>query len=717
MKRIPLTWDPVEGAKAYRLMLYDRTIAETIFDETVPANQHPISLSQEQCAHDVAMRVRVLFEDSSWGEWGEYRPLPLEVVLGKRRSRQRPLSLADDVGLLLVFTIDTECSVLRQPSPNPDRVVDELIFGDFGRGGRRAGIGLYMDLLEHFGFRGCFFVDILMEFEHGQAAHERVIEAILSRGHEVELHVHPEHLQKPRDSHARQAQQRLSGGRVWQDQDLFRQLMEVSVELFERRVGRAPVAYRAGGYRSYDIQFPVLEEFGIQVDSSVQPYFNSQVSDWMRTRTQPFRVGSVLEIPPTYFVVNENQDRWETRSFTPYTCVGDPVSRLPEEVCVPPRVATFVAHSFDLLSRYESDDQDEVETHMQLLRSSLPADLASRYFSTPPESIRTFGAEVDERLVAAVAGTLRRIADRPDARCATYGELTGLTDQLWPAGQYSPVDVVPLLDRHRGVAGVSGTRVLSGAFLAHLATAEEESMSPGELASESLSHESTDARLPREDLNQFRSHLCTLARQADPGIPIQMRFRTLGVVSPAQRGTLPPLAELLFPPALLAAAASRAGAELTTPVEPAWDGRTFRTWLQSIGFEVLSERRVNRDPRDLAAIEAFKKKLQWLDPVELRTDEIYFEVVRSENPPSRPHFADANLLLPQAAADALFDSVQVGCEISFSIEDADALASTTTRLLALMRAGFEILERVGSTYRLLRPIELSDIRRFAGVHT
>jgi hypothetical protein len=43
------------------------------------------------------------------------------------------------------------------------------------------------------------------------------------------------------------------------------------------------------------------------------------------------------------------------------------------------------------------------------------------------------------------------------------------------------------------------------------------------------------------------------------------------------------------------------------------------------------------------------------------------------------------------------------------------VATPTTRLLALMRAGFEVLAREGFEYRLLRPVDLPDIRRFAGV--
>ena len=350
----------------------------------------------------------------------------------------------DDSGLLFVFSVDTECSVLRQPNPNPDRVVDELIFGDFGNGARPAGIGLHMDLLESFGFRGSFFVDVLMEFEHGQAALERTVEAILQRGHEVELHVHPEHLRWSRDGQVERLANELSGGRVLRDADAFRRLTELSVDLFERRVGRPPVAYRAGGYRISDVQFPILEEFGIRIDSSVQPYFNSQVSDWMRARTQPFRVGSMLEAPPSYLVLNEKPGEWETRGLTPNSNLGDPIAGLGSRVRSAPCVLTFVSHSFQLLGRYDSEAPGDIESFTRRLRSALPAGVAERYLGGPLRAVRTFGEEVDESLIGGVTDILQRVADQPDARCVTYAELSTAADGFWPvvrhpAGRPSPV--------------------------------------------------------------------------------------------------------------------------------------------------------------------------------------------------------------------------------------------------------------------------------------
>jgi hypothetical protein len=699
-----LTWNPVEGAGAYQLMVYDRTDARTVFDETVTGSAHEVPILDGRTSHDLVMRTRPLLGED-WGDWTAFQALPREIVLGERRDLVPPVSTDDEQGLFLMFTIDTECSVLRQPNPDPDRVVDELIFGDFGNGGPPGGIALQMDLLEHFGFRGTFFVDVLMEYEHGQPALERTIEAIAERGHEVELHVHPEHLEWSADPHAATVAAELRGGGM-QPQDVFRHVLELSVDLFERRVGRPPVAYRAGAYRISDAHFPVLEDFGIRIDSSVQPYFNSRVADWMRTRTQPFRVGGVLEIPPTFVLLNDRPDAWETRALAPSFGLGDPVSTLPAEPNAPPRVVTLVSHSFQLLRCRDSRESDAIAAFEARLRSGLPTDTAERMLRSPLNATRTFGEEVDEGLVAHIAMILRRIADRPDARCVTYGEVAGMIDRHWPAERFPAVDSIALLNRQRGIASATGTRVFSRGLLSRL-VAEEPSSS-------TLSENSAPGWISeweRGEMAGFRDRLDAAAAELRPGQPLRLRLRTLGVMPAERRGTLPPLAELLFPVADLRAVAAEAGAE--EPDGIPWDALTFRRWLERNGFEVLGERRVPREAREMALLDRFAEKLKWLDPLELRTDAVELELV-----PPRSAAADRESeegLLGPKLASRLYESTKPGCELTLPLQDKTPVATPTTRLVALMRAGFEVLAIEDSEYRLLRPVDLPDIRRFAGV--
>jgi peptidoglycan/xylan/chitin deacetylase (PgdA/CDA1 family) len=721
-----LTWNPVEGVSTYQLLVYDRTDARTVFAETVNGTAHEVPIPDECSNHDLVMRTRPLLGED-WSDWTEFQPLPREFVLGERRDAVRPIGADDNPGLLLVFTIDTECSVLRQPNPDPDRVVDELIFGEFGNGGPPGGIALQMDLLEHFGFRGCFFVDVLMEYEHGQRALERTIEAIVERGHEVELHIHPEHLEWSADPDATSVAAELRGGGM-QPEGVFRHVLELSVDLFERRVGRPPIAYRAGAYRISDAHFPVLEEFGIWIDSSVQPYFNSRVADWMRTRTQPFRVGGVLEIPPTFVLLNDRPDAWETRALAPSFGLGDPVSTLSPSPNAPPIVTTLVSHSFQLLRCRESRERDAIGAFEARLRSGLPADTANRMLRTPLNATRTFGEEVDEGLVAHVATILRRIADRPDARCVTYGEVAGMIDRHWPVERFPPVDSIALLNRPQGIASATGTRVFSQGLLLHLAARQAPSSRPNERADSDQVCE-----LECDGVVELRDRLDSAIAELEPAQPLHLRFRTLGIASPGRRGVLPPLAELLFPATTLRALAEEVGAEAGHGVP--WDAPTFSAWIERCGFEILSERRVPRGPEEMEALDRFDEKLSCLDPLELRTEALEIELRRARPAQLDPPLDGRQLIalrngvsaattempaevapgsLPVVAAE-LNESMHPGQELRLRVPDDPQPASRTTLLLALMRAGLEVLDHNDSTYRVMRPVDLPDIRRFAGL--
>jgi hypothetical protein len=676
MESALLTWAPVEGASSYQVVVYDRTEARSLLDKVVDDTTYEMRVPDKCSSHELVMRTRPL-EGAEWGAWTEFEPFPLGIILGERRESAPPLAHHDRPNLLFMFTVDTECSVLRQPNPDPDRVVDELIFGEFGNGGAPGGIGLQMDLLEHFGLRGTFFVDVLMEFEHGREALERTIAAIAERGHEVELHVHPERLEGSTDSRAVSLVEARSKAGGVRSAEFMRRVLELSIDLFERRVGRRPVAYRAGGFRISDEHFPVLDELGIRIDSSVQPYYNSRVSEWMRTRTQPFRVGGVLEIPPTFVLLNDRPDAWEARALAPSFGLGDPISTLPVRPGELPFVATLVSHSFQLLRCQESRGAEAVKAFEERLRRRLPAGAAERLLPRRLSAVRTYGEEIDDGLVAHVASLLRRVAERPDARCVTYAEVAESADRLWPAERRPQVDRIALLNRRRGATAVTATRIFSEGLLSHLVSARSFSPAAG-------------------------------PPDPDPG---WTRFRTLGVIDPARRGALPPLAEILFPTAVVRAVADQAGVDLED--EAPWDVPTLRAWLEARGFEVVDERRVPRGREEMEVLERSGEKLACLDPVELSTEAWDVEL----RPVGSPRPADASTpleRLPVLAAD-LYGSVQPGHEVQFRLADAPSMASRTTVLLAMLRAGFEVLDCADDACCLVRPIDLPDILRFAGV--
>ena len=381
-------------------------------------------------------------------------------MMGEAREPPPPIAADPEAGLLLVFSIDTEGFLARQKDPNPATTVDELIFGDFGEN-KGSGIGLHMDLLEHFGYRGSFFVDVLSAYQYGEDELRRAVEAIMERGHEVQLHVHDEHLRNSEDPAIRA----LAGDLMQKDHDEFRNILELGIEVFERLTGKQPIAYRAGGYRIIDEHFPALQELGIKFDTSMNAYLNSRVAEWMKTRTQPYWVGDVLELPPTWTLVRDDREAQETRAFAPERDRRG--SRFVHAVLAdrhsPGRHLRLALQRADV---FGPGPERGCARELGAQRSRpLPEEVAEKAIQEVTANPRLVNGTVDQELLYRMAGLLRRIADRDDARCVTFAELSEVTDRFPRERRKEPVDPVPAIDRPHGAATVTGTRIYSDALL------------------------------------------------------------------------------------------------------------------------------------------------------------------------------------------------------------------------------------------------------------
>ena len=91
------------------------------------------------------------------------------------------------------ISCDTELSaLLYQRGASGHANFDASITGRTTRGD--FGIGWQMDRLEEHGLKGVFFVDPMPALVHGRQIVADIVGLILSRGHEVQLHIHTEWL-------------------------------------------------------------------------------------------------------------------------------------------------------------------------------------------------------------------------------------------------------------------------------------------------------------------------------------------------------------------------------------------------------------------------------------------------------------------------------------------------------------------------------------------
>ena len=184
-----LTWEPT-GAAAYRVLINDKELNSAVVKDALLGNRYPVDWRRLFVEHDHRYAIQALVPGpkEEWQMVCDYKPLPSPPA-DVRVQGPRVIPVHGPRPVFFLWTCDTEVNLRRMKEPDRSRAVDDQIFAQDGE--REYGINLMMDLLEEFNFRGTFFLDILMEHHIGRADLERTIEAIISRGHDLQLHLHP----------------------------------------------------------------------------------------------------------------------------------------------------------------------------------------------------------------------------------------------------------------------------------------------------------------------------------------------------------------------------------------------------------------------------------------------------------------------------------------------------------------------------------------------
>jgi peptidoglycan/xylan/chitin deacetylase (PgdA/CDA1 family) len=176
----------------------------------------------------------------------------------------------------VLITIDTELSALLfQRGVDADANYMASIEGRTAQGA--FGIGWQMDCLEAHRLKGVFFVDPMPALVYGPDIIARIIEPIVARGHEVQLHIHTEWLAWAGHAPVKARGQNIADF-AFEDQTL---LIARARDLLVTAAAPAPIAFRAGNYGADDNTLRALAALGIAWDSS----FNAAYRD------APCRIG------------------------------------------------------------------------------------------------------------------------------------------------------------------------------------------------------------------------------------------------------------------------------------------------------------------------------------------------------------------------------------------------------------------------------------------
>ena len=179
----------------------------------------------------------------------------------------------------VIVTIDTEGHDGKDP-------ISKLILGETKEG--KYGIEYIMDILDTYGVKALFFVDFAEAWDYGEDKIRNVVNIILHRGHNVGVHIHPDHMAD---------KNRLF---LWEysKEEQF-DIISKCTNLYTEIVGERPKSFRAGKYGANFDTLDILSELGYKYDFSL--FYHQQ---WCGiepefTVNAPCHYQSLVEFPVT----------------------------------------------------------------------------------------------------------------------------------------------------------------------------------------------------------------------------------------------------------------------------------------------------------------------------------------------------------------------------------------------------------------------------------
>ena len=305
-----------------------------------------------------------------------------------------------------LVTVDTELSSSRQAAGLSAR--DNLAVSITGRtGSGDFGVGWQMDRMDEQGIKGVYFVDPMPGLVHGPDIVAEMVEPILARGHEVQLHIHTEWLEWAKVSPVE--------GRTGRNIGDFDRADQIALIGWARDAlvtagVPAPTAFRAGNFGANDDTLAALAALGIGWDSSFNADYagrDCRISLPAET-VEPVALDAVWEAPvagiwdmPGHFRPAQvcALSAWEMRAGLGHAATT--------------RAHSFVVvtHSFEMLSR----DRQRPNPAVMKRFTALCADIA-RIPGLSPRGFATLPAPVaghnPGRLPASRIRTLARVAEQ-----------------------------------------------------------------------------------------------------------------------------------------------------------------------------------------------------------------------------------------------------------------------------------------------------------------
>jgi peptidoglycan/xylan/chitin deacetylase (PgdA/CDA1 family) len=239
----------------------------------------------------------------------------------------------------VIVTIDTEGHDGMDP-------VEHLIWGKCSDG-TYHGIDEIMDILDNNNATGLFFLDFAEAWDYGEDKIKIIALHIKERGHNVGMHIHPDHMADPK---------RLFLYEYNREEQY--EIIKKCTDLYVKILGERPESFRAGKYAADRNTLNIIKELGYKYDFS--EFYGQKwcgINPPVTINKTRYLENGILEIPVLSYKSFElgpysRCDKLDTdMNYLEFEYV---INRVNQNMCIDP-IVMFI-HSFSLLKWRRNPD-------------------------------------------------------------------------------------------------------------------------------------------------------------------------------------------------------------------------------------------------------------------------------------------------------------------------------------------------------------------------
>lgn len=167
----------------------------------------------------------------------------------------------------ICISIDTEFSIAGHFN-EPDVYIplaEPVVYGSVD--GKEESLGFMLETFDHYNTKATFFVECANYFYFGDEPMQTVINRLKAAGQDIQLHIHPVWLTFNDNPELGDFPQ--NDDCIGRSKEELTRAFSACIDVFQRWVGRKPLAIRTGSLRADENVYHVMRDLGIPMSSNV----------------------------------------------------------------------------------------------------------------------------------------------------------------------------------------------------------------------------------------------------------------------------------------------------------------------------------------------------------------------------------------------------------------------------------------------------------------